>query len=234
MWSGILRLWLYNLSLCAPFCQGLTPCLFWEHRQRLLDSSRDSLESEIRTLIAEAPRSHGTGDSACGIRAVHSRVCLGTSTSLPFPSSHAVVVITDSDESVASLRTGVDSNILILEATGGKRGQIEFLETILPRSLDFVSSQLAEGHNVAIVCRDGKDMSVGVAIAALQIMFDGDGSYVEQSRRSEYQTGLHISSGALGVTDYRKHAQASRRNQFEKDSSGYKKVVHAPTHRVPQ
>ncbi|EIM80755.1 initiator tRNA phosphoribosyl transferase [Stereum hirsutum FP-91666 SS1] len=80
--------------------------------------------------------------------------------------------------------------ILHLYLDSGKKGQHSFLHSVLPQSLDFISSHLAQdrrqqgeeegvyrGRDVCIACESGKDASVGVAVAALQILFDDEGRY---------------------------------------------------------
>jgi tRNA A64-2'-O-ribosylphosphate transferase len=45
----------------------------------------------------------------------------------------------------------------------------------LPRSMAFIRKHLNEGRIVVIACTNGKDASVGVALAAIQTCFDQDG-----------------------------------------------------------
>jgi len=70
------------------------------------------------------------------------------------------------------------SNHLRLEALEGKRGQLQFLQGVLPESMSFISDQLRMGSSVCISCGSGKDKSVGVALAALQRFFDDTGSFI--------------------------------------------------------
>ena len=67
------------------------------------------------------------------------------------------------------------SRKIYIPVVAGKRGQSHFLQTILPTATDFIRDSLAEGKHICIVCESGKDSSVGVALAALQLFFQDDG-----------------------------------------------------------
>lgn len=68
--------------------------------------------------------------------------------------------------------------VLRLKVPDGKKGQIHFLQDVLPRSMVYLQKHLADGKQVCIACNNGRDMSVGVALAALQKFFDGEGNFV--------------------------------------------------------
>lgn len=87
--------------------------------------------------------------------------------------------------------------ILHLHLDPGKKGQHTFLYSILPRSLDFITFQLShdQEQNVCIACESGKDASVGVAVAALQVLFDDEGRY--RGGRSDGLVDGHVGSGQL-------------------------------------
>ncbi|EGO00764.1 hypothetical protein SERLA73DRAFT_28779, partial [Serpula lacrymans var. lacrymans S7.3] len=53
----------------------------------------------------------------------------------------------------------------------GKKGQIHYLQVVLPRSMIFIESHIKSGRPVCISCDTGKDVSVGVALAALSKLF---------------------------------------------------------------
>lgn len=66
---------------------------------------------------------------------------------------------------------------LRLHLPEGKRGQIQLLQETLPLSMSFIGAQLAAGRAVIVCCDTGKDISVGIAVAALQMFFDDHGKY---------------------------------------------------------
>jgi tRNA A64-2'-O-ribosylphosphate transferase len=69
-------------------------------------------------------------------------------------------------------------NVLQVQLPEGKRGQKQLLNTVLPRAAPFMDSYLSKGMAVCICCDDGKNASIGVALTALQLFFDGDGGFV--------------------------------------------------------
>lgn len=73
--------------------------------------------------------------------------------------------------------------VLALNLPGGKKGQAQFLSTILPKAIPYIDSALAQGHTICICCDTGKDASVGLALAVLQLFFNDEGRYITTSDR---------------------------------------------------
>lgn len=94
--------------------------------------------------------------------------------------SSAVLPVADTAES---------EHILKLRMMEGKKDQILYLQSVLPRSMSFIESRLSKGESVCVCCDSGKDASVGVALAALQLFFDDAGrlqvTYEGQDRLSK-------------------------------------------------
>ena len=86
-------------------------------------------------------------------------------------------------------------NHLRLEVPEGKRGQLQFLKNILPQSMSFISHHLRIGSRICISCDTGKDISVGVALAALQKFFDDTGGLISGDSVRASRTYL----GVLGT-----------------------------------
>lgn len=72
-------------------------------------------------------------------------------------------------------------HVLEIESLRGKKGEIHFVNTILPKSVEFIKFHLYSGRTVCIACDSGKDLSVGIAVAALQMFFDNDGKLIKQN-----------------------------------------------------
>ncbi|GJE90947.1 initiator tRNA phosphoribosyl transferase [Phanerochaete sordida] len=180
--------------------QGLTPDIFWQHRARILITDRPWLPDLIQDLVA----SHTAGRSAARtagptrIARVQGRLLVGNLSDPPSPAAHSpaagaagisCVVIaealpaadTDADAAPAP---GAHAHTLRLRLPQGKRGQKLFLDSVLPRAVPFVDAELAQGRAVCVCCDTGKDASVGVALAALQLFFDDAGEYVQPDKRS--------------------------------------------------
>lgn len=66
-----------------------------------------------------------------------------------------------------------------LQLSEGKRGQLEYLQNVLPSSAAFIKTQLETENPICVCCDNGKDTSVGVVLAALQLFFDDEGNYVK-------------------------------------------------------
>lgn len=61
----------------------------------------------------------------------------------------------------------------------GKKSQTYFLHDVLPLSLRFIDDKLSQGFAIVIACPSAKDLSVGVALAAISQYFDDHGEYVK-------------------------------------------------------
>ena len=168
---------------CSSYPQGLTPEMFWAHRTRLRAADR----ADIPTLVAEIVASQSTVSAvqnpASPVLHVNGRLLLAAIKELPPPSQSGdvrYIILTPSNEEDSQ---PMDTHIYI-PTVSGKKGQSHFLQTILPLSVDVISRALQEGHNVCVACESGKDMSVGVVLAALQQYFGDDGSYILSNSNS--------------------------------------------------
>ena len=80
------------------------------------------------------------------------------------------------------------SPILRIATPGGKKGQMHFLQSVLPRSMTFIESHLSKRRRVCVACETGADIGVGVALAALQKFFDDDGNFFGHSQQTNSRT----------------------------------------------
>ncbi|KIP03423.1 hypothetical protein PHLGIDRAFT_31821 [Phlebiopsis gigantea 11061_1 CR5-6] len=173
--------------------QGLTPDVYWANKDRILATDRASLPTVMQELVAgHATATHETGHSApTPISRVQGRLLIGRTSDVPqppparLPSTDRQVAFVFISESPP--HTGSDDgeggapsreDVLSMELPQGKRGQKQFLDAVLPQSMQFIASQLSAGVAVCICCDSGKDVSVGVALTALQALFDDDGQFL--------------------------------------------------------
>ena len=70
------------------------------------------------------------------------------------------------------------SRKVYIPVVAGKKGHSHFLQTTLPTATALIRDRLAEEKRICIVCESGKDLSVGVALAALQLFFQDNGHLV--------------------------------------------------------
>ena len=93
------------------------------------------------------------------------------------------------------------TTILRIQVIEGKKGHIHFLEEILPPSIEYIRQQLLYGKRVCIACNTGRDISVGVALCALQQFFDDEGNYVATKLDSNRKRSLpHLRAYVLITT----------------------------------
>ncbi|KAJ7496746.1 initiator tRNA phosphoribosyl transferase [Mycena latifolia] len=157
---------------------GLTPDMFWAHRAVILNASRAQLQTLVASIVATQSRAH-VGRLATPIKKVHGRVLVCATTDLPpdpkdWDKSMGHVVI----GAGPSVKLPDSSSILCIETWEGKKGQMQFLQDVLPRSTSFLHAQLLAGRRVCITCDTGTDFSVGIALVALQKFFDDGGELV--------------------------------------------------------
>lgn len=168
--------------------QGLTPDVFWVHRQKLLSADRAHLPDLIAQILSTSSNGmtpvSGDHEAISSVFKVQGRLLVGAVSELPDLSTRiatqdqVVYVVLASPENAAP---GSDSDpSLFVPTHAGKKGQSHFLHKVLPPSADFIGRHLISGLNVCVVCETGKDLSVGVALVALQLFFADDGSFVPQ------------------------------------------------------
>ncbi|THH32491.1 hypothetical protein EUX98_g1661 [Antrodiella citrinella] len=178
---------------------GLTPQMFWREKDQLLEATRSDLPERVAEIVAKHRSerrdewvTHPTSvTKSGGGRLLISAVAdlpLSLSTFLPHPDSDdaegrylAHVVISDKDTLTSfTLSSEERKDVLLLELAAGKKGQAGFLNVVLPQAIAFIGTQLAaEGgsRDVCVSCHSGKDVGVGVVLAALQVFFDDEGEF---------------------------------------------------------
>ncbi|KAF8523245.1 tRNA A64-2'-O-ribosylphosphate transferase [Gautieria morchelliformis] len=161
--------------------QGLTPELYWQNHTQILAASRSTLSVVISSLVASTYQSDDFTGSPILVPVipVKSRLAVGMAHSMPSLSAlssmsgRKVYVFMTSQP--GPLPAVSSCRILLLQTTPGKKGQHKLLTDVLPQSLHFIRHHLVHGEDIAVVCNDGKDISVGVAVAALCLFFDDEG-----------------------------------------------------------
>jgi tRNA A64-2'-O-ribosylphosphate transferase len=155
--------------------QGLAPDMFWAHRDDILNASRTDLPQLIASIVASESRAHAQR-TATPIAKVHGCVLVCAVSELP-PNPK------DWEQGIGYIVVGADfaqtlpdtSSMLRIETWEGKKGQMQFLQDVLPRSTSFIESHLRAGHRVCVACDTGTELSVGIALVALQKFFNDEG-----------------------------------------------------------
>ncbi|KAI0629429.1 initiator tRNA phosphoribosyl transferase [Trametes polyzona] len=177
---------------------GLTPTLFWEHNKELLEADRDDLPSVVESIVTASKCRQG-GDTwkalPTPVEVVGGRVLIGAESDIPSTPPLTIpgvdkpvsyVIISSSVQDPQAGDTGAEgqvpppgpAHILRLRMAEGKKDQLHFLQSVLPESMRYIRGRLAKGDAICVCCESGKDASVGVALAALQLFFDDQGALV--------------------------------------------------------
>ncbi|KAF5327747.1 hypothetical protein D9619_004843 [Psilocybe cf. subviscida] len=180
---------------------GLTPDVFWAHRQQFLSADRTHLPDLVAQILSTSrtkPAPVSDYETVSPIVKVQGRLLVGVisdppdvSTRIAIQDNLVYVILTPSEDLIPP----IDSDpSLVVPTCAGKKGQSHFLHKVLPPAVEFIKRHLRSGLNVCIVCETGRDLSVGVALVALQLFFTDDGSFVPQDRDSNDDVAISKSS----------------------------------------
>ncbi|KAJ6590029.1 initiator tRNA phosphoribosyl transferase [Mycena vulgaris] len=206
---------------------GLTPDMFWNYRAAILDASRSQLQTLVASIVAAQSRAH-VGRVATPIEKVHGRVLVCAISDLPLDPK-------DWDQDVAYVVVGAGapakipdaSSGLWIETWDGKKGQIQFLQDVLPRSTSFIHSHLVTGRHICVACDTGADLSVGISLVALQKFFDDSGELITSGDQTENANKHSIRTRLEWIITSRPEANPSRTtlkrvNEFLLSSSSFR------------
>ncbi|KEP50671.1 initiator tRNA phosphoribosyl transferase [Rhizoctonia solani 123E] len=160
--------------------KGLTPDLFWRHKSELLACDQDDLEGSIVQILKDARNSDGAA-ILNPVKAVRGRIVVGTRTAnhpmyLDDPDTCATLVLTSNPQ---QLEDHTLPTTLYVKEFYPKQHPTEFLTQTLPLSLQFIRTRLQlSTSRVYILCKDAKDLSVGIATAALALYFNESGEFI--------------------------------------------------------
>jgi tRNA A64-2'-O-ribosylphosphate transferase len=162
----------------------------------LLRAKRWDLEPLLKELVGSSGDNERVYDHSAIVRA-GGRIMIGhvsellsvfaAEETIKMHTTAYLVISAQMHQDITSATKAVpDEAILHCHLPAGKRGQAKLVNSVLPHSIPFIDSHLARGNVVWICCDTGKDVSVGVALAALQLLFDDAGAYVPIGKRSTY------------------------------------------------
>ncbi|KFY86445.1 hypothetical protein V500_07634 [Pseudogymnoascus sp. VKM F-4518 (FW-2643)] len=163
---------------------GLTPTVFWPNSELLLSTP----ESELPSLIAELVSSFSntnTSKPSPTLLPPTSSLYVTSSTSLAAQAAgDSDIIITICSEITAPESWQKDKHELKIGIGSGKIGSRN-LRSALPHIIDFVKRSLltasaeTKSPRVVVACPNGKDLSIGVALAILCILYDDKGDFLE-------------------------------------------------------
>ncbi|KIY51789.1 initiator tRNA phosphoribosyl transferase [Fistulina hepatica ATCC 64428] len=159
---------------------GLTPDLFWAHRIQILSATRADINDLVKGIVDAAGPAF-TRSQPTPVLPVSGRIQLAAIADvldvvgrLPEHGSEGIAYIL---VSVTPLSIPDGPHALILHVDK-KLAARQFREHVLPQSMVFTRVALLRGDHVCIACESGSDLSVGIALAALQMFFDDEGHVV--------------------------------------------------------
>ncbi|KAI8822457.1 tRNA A64-2'-O-ribosylphosphate transferase [Fimicolochytrium jonesii] len=198
--------------------RGLEPEMFWAHREELLDATDDATcEQLVQRIVRDshllstplstgkAPPSNLLGDT---------NISIGNHASGRPPDCFRffdVVINCGSPEHPPELldKAAEEGKYLFLPIPEGKKGQ-HALFSCLPMVLAFVKGPLRERKRVLVHCMQGKDRSVGIALAMLVRYMDDEGHInVDADETSEVTKDL-IQNRLLFIQSHRIVASPTR------------------------
>ncbi|KAH6683917.1 tRNA a64-2'-o-ribosylphosphate transferas-like protein [Halenospora varia] len=162
---------------------GLTPPLFWAHRENLLSTPESELPDFINKLVDHAAKSDPAGvvSSPRAITPASVLLVARLSTLESSPTHPSSIVIRLLPKSTDQSLWCVSSTQLDVGLGPHKLGSRN-LRSALPAVKEFVQShipQLLDKNNpiqdILVACETGKDLAIGVALSLLCLFFNSDG-----------------------------------------------------------
>ncbi|KAH8679636.1 tRNA a64-2'-o-ribosylphosphate transferase-like protein [Tricladium varicosporioides] len=162
---------------------GLTPPLFWAHRESLLTTSESNLPDFIHELVELAAQNDQGGMVSSPKAIIPTSILFVARLSAldwlpPNPSSLVIRLLPKStDQSLWRVSSGQLDVGLGPHKLGSRN-----LRLALPAILNFVQTcipQLRDSKNpirdILVACETGKDLAIGVSLAILCLLFSSDG-----------------------------------------------------------
>ncbi|CAF9921016.1 MAG: hypothetical protein HETSPECPRED_004407 [Heterodermia speciosa] len=165
------------------WAHGLTPTLFWQHSEQLLETTEDDLPALIQSLI-QASKDTGIDEEQATLIRPTSTIFIGTTNTVNTHTFDGTIICSPTSTSTppdaAGTTTATEtSRTLILNCGVGKLGS-RALRTQLSRVPPFIQALRARTSDPTILftCATGRDLSAGVALAVLCLFFDQNGGPV--------------------------------------------------------
>ena len=182
MWSHVSR---PNLMLFikVSFLKGLTPSMFWEHRNLLLSCDRENLLKTIEQLTHNGVSGQSIATSyPTLIAAAQNAIALGMLAS-QVPKACAKIYIRPHEEDDEHNLSSDSERALRLRIRHGKKGEREFVQEVLPAVDTFCAKQLMMQQSelrLAVLCSTASvDVAIGVTVMVLARYFGTEGERLD-------------------------------------------------------
>ncbi|KAH8115303.1 initiator tRNA phosphoribosyl transferase [Phellopilus nigrolimitatus] len=191
---------------------GLTPDMFWKHKDELLSAPQSVFMDVLLSIVNDSRHALSASSTEwtkppTPIKFLDGLLSISALADIP------VWVLNQSNnlglEDVAtpspciivrtlpklSIKTPSDkqhhtpaasdptSTVLELDIPNDKKSGEHAFKMCLPQCVEFIGRHVREKRSVCVACETGKDLSIGIALAAMQTLFDDDGT-LDMSRRS--------------------------------------------------
>ncbi|PYH77036.1 tRNA a64-2'-o-ribosylphosphate transferase [Aspergillus uvarum CBS 121591] len=181
---------------------GLTPPLFWAHKEELLRRNEEDIPALIAELLArekqggaagEGERPEGGAEGSKAVRIVPSRnLYLGRAGDFANPKAGVgfdLVVDCNAkpaESATADEETQATQTMRLDLGCGPAKLGSRDLRKNLDRVREFVRETLSRNPeaSVLVVCESGRDLSVGALLAILCLFYDEEGNFTPTERKS--------------------------------------------------
>jgi tRNA A64-2'-O-ribosylphosphate transferase len=175
--------------------EGLSPPLFWKHKDTLLNTPEEGLPKFIQKLIDE--EKHVPSSKAFQQVQKASNIYIGTLQDIPLidlDNRDLVISCGPTEQPLLHKK-----NHLHLNCRLKKLGSRD-LRTELPRIVPFLRSCQSTSR-IYVACSDGKDLSVGISLAIICLCFDEEGNFdLAQSGKSSIANKTYIKQRLSWIT----------------------------------
>lgn len=149
---------------------GLTPPLFWKHREQLLRTQEDDLPALISDLLHDSSK---TSMAEPILIKPTSILYVGSAEAREIPGPG--VLISCGEDPIEKYQAKLKRNYLHLKCRTGKLGSRD-LRNELPKLEQFFSTLQEVPEKLLVCCDTGKDLALGVALAILCLYANNNGA----------------------------------------------------------
>ncbi|KAI4252935.1 MAG: hypothetical protein L6R42_007771 [Xanthoria sp. 1 TBL-2021] len=169
--------------------QGLTPAIFWRHKDTLMSATNTEVPSLIASLVTGEQADVQSQHTAATLITPTSSIWIGSNGSIDSDAWDAVVCcsctnpVTDLEAKNKAMSTKRQPKVLRLPVPQGKLGSralrthlhllAPFLQPILESN---TSEDATEPFKILFTCATGTDLAIGTALVTLCLFFDDDGN----------------------------------------------------------
>ncbi|KAI4280230.1 MAG: hypothetical protein L6R38_004617 [Xanthoria sp. 2 TBL-2021] len=178
--------------------QGLTPALFWRHKNTLMSATNTELPSLIALLVTGEQADVQSQHTAATLITPASSIWIGSNGSIDSDAWDAVVCcsctdpFTDLQAKNQAMSTERQPKVLHISIPQGKIGSralrthlhllAPFLQPILESN---TSEDATKPLKILFTCPTGIDLAIGTALVALCLFFDDDGNRPNSLKRRD-------------------------------------------------